>query len=159
MVFNPFGPATRSRPSFSAKDKEFLHERQKGQCAGCKEKLPVRNLTVDHIKPLDKGGSDKPSNLQLLCNSCNSIKGNRTQAYLQKRLREQGIVKAPAATSASKKAPSSTKAKTTPKPKKSTKKDPIAAGFEAAAKAESKAVRKADKEAGKAHNRAAGGGR
>ena len=59
---------------------------------------PVRNLTVDHIKPLDKGGSDKPSNLQLLCNSCNSIKGNRTQAYLQKRLREQGIVKAPAAT-------------------------------------------------------------
>ena len=86
---------TRSRPSFSLKDKEILHLWQGGKCAGCSEKLPVRIFTVDHIKALDKGGTDKPSNLQLLCGSCNSTKGNGTQARLQKRLQEQGVVKGP----------------------------------------------------------------
>ena len=92
---------TRSRPSFSLKDKEILHLWQGGKCAGCGIKLPPRNFTVDHVKALDKGGTDKPSNLQLLCGSCNSTKGNGTQARLQKRLQEQGVVKGPAKGAAS----------------------------------------------------------
>ena len=83
----------RSRPSFNAKDKEHLYAAQKQKCNGCGEKFPLRNLTVDHIKPFSQGGSDKPSNLQLLCGSCNSMKGDGTQAQLKKRLAEKGIVK------------------------------------------------------------------
>lgn len=41
------------------------------QC-GCNE-----DLTIDHIKPRSKGGSDDPSNLRTLCRMCNSKKGNR----------------------------------------------------------------------------------
>ena len=96
MSTDLFGNKTaRPRPSFSLKDKEILHLWQGGKCAGCGEKLTARIFTVDHIKAFDKGGTDKPSNLQLLCGSCNSTKGNNTQAKLQKRLQEKGVVKGP----------------------------------------------------------------
>lgn len=116
MVFGYFDEPQRARPSFSAKDKEFLFERQKGKCAGCEVKFPMRNMTVDHIKPFSKGGSEKPSNLQLLCNSCNSMKGNGTQAQFKKRLVEKGIIKGTATAKTATKTPAkkTTAKKTTP---------------------------------------------
>jgi hypothetical protein len=35
------------------------------------------DLTIDHIVPLSKGGTDHPSNLQWLCRKHNSAKGDR----------------------------------------------------------------------------------
>lgn len=43
-----------------------------GRCEYCKTK---ENLTVDHIKPVSKGGSDNIENLQCLCWLCNRKKG------------------------------------------------------------------------------------
>ena len=121
-----FDEPKRSRPSFNAKDKAHLYAEQKGKCNGCGVQFPARNMTVDHIKPFSKGGSDKPSNLQLLCNSCNSMKGNGTQAQLKKRLSAEGIIKSSAQTPA--KAASTSKVAKKPKartPKTTRKSDPF----------------------------------
>ena len=40
-----------------------LYGRQEGICNGCLVLFPFRNLTVDHIVPQSKGGSDHPDNL------------------------------------------------------------------------------------------------
>ena len=39
-----------------------------------------KNLTVDHKHPRSRGGATKKGNLQPLCRSCNSRKGNRIAA-------------------------------------------------------------------------------
>ena len=71
--------------------KHTLYGRQEGVCAGCQVLFPFRNLTVDHVIPQAKGGSDHHANLQLLCGACNSMKGTGSQEQLIVRLTEQGI--------------------------------------------------------------------
>lgn len=48
-------------------------------CAICGRKFSLADLEVDHIKPRSKRGSEKPSNLQLVCPRCNKEKGSRTK--------------------------------------------------------------------------------
>ncbi|MXW46851.1 MAG: hypothetical protein F4Z63_12755 [Gammaproteobacteria bacterium] len=70
-------------------NKEILYGKQRGYCASpdCRTHFEMRHLEVDHIVAKSKGGSDHISNLQLLCGSCNRIKGNRGMEYLRKQLR------------------------------------------------------------------------
>ena len=73
--------------------KHELYGKQEGKCAGCHIFLPFRNMTIDHIVPQAKRGTDAKANLQLLCNACNSAKGTRSQSEFIAILREQGIRK------------------------------------------------------------------
>ena len=68
-----------------------LYGRQEGICNGCLVHFPFRNLTVDHVVPQSKGGTDHESNLQLLCGACNSKKGNRNMEELIADLLAAGI--------------------------------------------------------------------
>ena len=43
-------------------------------CAVCGS---TNNITIDHKYPLSKGGANTRDNIQPLCKSCNSRKGNR----------------------------------------------------------------------------------
>lgn len=59
---------------FSSKEWEELKKVYGCKCAICKKK---RKLTVDHIIPLSKEGTNFISNIQPLCKPCNSSKNNR----------------------------------------------------------------------------------
>ena len=63
-----------------------LYGLQGGNCAGCDTHFGVRHLEVDHIISRAKGGTDHLENLQLLCGSCNRIKGDRGMEYLKVKL-------------------------------------------------------------------------
>lgn len=47
-------------------------------CQICGKVLTKDNVTVDHIIPISSSGTNAVENLQPLCGSCNSRKGNRS---------------------------------------------------------------------------------
>ena len=75
------------------RNKRWLYGEQGGFCNGCAEHFQPRNMTVDHIIPRAKGGTDHVSNLQLLCGACNSLKGDRPHEYLLACLTDKGWIK------------------------------------------------------------------
>ena len=81
---------TSSLPSYRT-HRHQLFGKQEGRCGGCRVAFPFRNFTVDHVVSRNKGGSDHFDNLQLLCGACNSLKGDRDQAYLLAK-KERGIL-------------------------------------------------------------------
>ena len=69
------------QPSESVKQR--LYKEQQGKCNACGGDFEHRNLEIDHIVPKSKGGGDYYENYQLLCGSCNRIKGDRPMEYLR----------------------------------------------------------------------------
>ncbi|KYQ73290.1 hypothetical protein AZH43_07245 [Acinetobacter pragensis] len=73
-----YGPAPKSkvRKSLPRQIRETVFIRDGRICkhCGCFD-----NLTIDHIHPVTRGGTDDLENLQVLCRSCNSKKGTNIQ--------------------------------------------------------------------------------
>ncbi len=70
----------------------ILYQRQGGYCAGCDHHFQPRNLTIDHVVPSSKGGSDDIANFQLLCHACNQLKDDGPQEQLMAELLARGYV-------------------------------------------------------------------
>lgn len=51
--------------------RQYVFRRDGFRCLACNA---TKRLTIDHILPQCKGGSDFPENLQTLCSMCNGIK-------------------------------------------------------------------------------------
>ena len=68
-------------PSQSVKEK--LYKQQDGKCNACGREFEIWDFEIDHIIPKSKGGGDYYENYQLLCGSCNRIKGDRPMEYLR----------------------------------------------------------------------------
>ncbi len=49
----------------------------------------TKNLTIDHVIPVSKGGKSSFNNCVTACRPCNSIKGNRTPSEARLYLRNQ----------------------------------------------------------------------
>ena len=71
--------------------KHTLYGKFEGICQGCLLSFPFRNMTIDHVIPSSRGGTDHIDNLQLLCGACNSVKGNGSNEEFLVKLRGMGL--------------------------------------------------------------------
>lgn len=67
----------QSKGHYTARQWKALCDCFGHQCLVCGSS----NITVDHVVPLDKQGSNSIDNLQPLCKPCNSSKGTKTTDY------------------------------------------------------------------------------
>jgi 5-methylcytosine-specific restriction endonuclease McrA len=73
--------AVRPLKRSMAIDRRFLVTlilRQNGKCVYCQRDLRDFPYQFDHMTPMTKGGSHSPDNLQLLCETCNNAKRQKT---------------------------------------------------------------------------------
>jgi len=63
-----------NKKPISNRIRKAVFERDAYRCQQCGD---WHDLTVDHIHPESKGGTLDMNNLQTLCNTCNSTKGDR----------------------------------------------------------------------------------
>lgn len=62
------------RVALTITERQAVFDRDGQICRWCGA---TEQLTIDHIHPVSYGGTNAPENLQVLCRSCNSWKGNR----------------------------------------------------------------------------------
>ena len=79
----PMVPIARTSTSSSAS--------RKGSATAARATSRSSCSNVDHRVPRSRGGTDHLDNLQLLCSSCNRIKGDRPHEYLVARLAEIAV--------------------------------------------------------------------
>ena len=65
--------------------KQELMKRQDKTCVYCGYRRIARSLDIDHMIPVVDGGSNDPSNLQVICRPCNQRKGSQTDAEFRER--------------------------------------------------------------------------
>lgn len=63
-----------------------VYARANGKCTICGEHIGYRKFTIDHKRPVSKGGTNDIRNLQAVCSSCNQMKHYLTQNEFMRKL-------------------------------------------------------------------------
>lgn len=74
--FKLIGEQIEERKLFSYEERREILKENYGICACCGKKLTTKTMTVEHIIPLSRGGTNDRKNLTVLCYDCNQLKGN-----------------------------------------------------------------------------------
>ena len=77
----PTAPAVRAPISLALRNRIYARDRFTCQKCGAKKGERGVQLVIDHKKPVKRGGTNDPSNLQTLCSLCNSKKGAKNTGY------------------------------------------------------------------------------
>ena len=64
-----------------------IYEASQGFCALCDKSMTLKEMTIDHIRPRGKGGTNAPENLQGAHRRCNAAKGSRFEGEIARRRR------------------------------------------------------------------------
>ena len=94
MAFFIDDDSPRRRKSIPKLIKQALYDNQKGKCMYCGMKLRIADMHIDHKNPVKRGGSDSPSNLHLLCQTCNTRKGAMTDGQFRRAYKSVGLLPA-----------------------------------------------------------------
>lgn len=65
---------TKKRKKLTKKERQQIHESFNKRCAYCGCDLAIKDMQVDHVKPLHNGGSDTLDNMFPACRPCNHRK-------------------------------------------------------------------------------------
>lgn len=74
------------RRRLTKKEREQIYEKCNGHCAYCGCDLDYKDMQVDHVIPLRKGGADELNNMLPACGSCNHYKTTFTAEEFRKYL-------------------------------------------------------------------------
>ncbi len=69
-----FTKAERSKARSLRKTRWWQQKTSSGTCYYCGEKVGFKDLTMDHVIPLARGGSSRKDNLVPCCKDCNNKK-------------------------------------------------------------------------------------
>lgn len=77
--------------------RDFVTRRDNNTCYICQRKLTPKDITLDHVIPVCKGGDSSDMNLRCCCKLCNSLKGSFTYSealveVIRSELKERGIL-------------------------------------------------------------------
>jgi 5-methylcytosine-specific restriction endonuclease McrA len=85
----------KHKVAFTPHERKTILDRDNWTCQYCGRKVHDRNTGnwntedkahIDHIIPLTEGGTSEPSNLQVLCRTCNLSKSNKLKDKIKKQL-------------------------------------------------------------------------
>ena len=69
-------PVKIKRKSFSESQRKEIYNKSDGCCQLCGRKISFNEFTIDHIIPLNGGGTNDLDNLNAVCRICNSFKAD-----------------------------------------------------------------------------------
>ena len=72
------------RRLFTYEERKATLRRSRNKCACCGTPLTTKTMTMDHVIPISRGGTNDLKNLVALCYDCNQLKGNllyRPESY------------------------------------------------------------------------------
>jgi 5-methylcytosine-specific restriction endonuclease McrA len=85
-------PNSRPTDTKWSRQRKRIYERDRGICQRCKIEVSFDECHIDHIQPLSLGGTNKDTNLRVLCRVCHALRKDKAHAFLRNTLKKQGLL-------------------------------------------------------------------